>query len=292
MDKKTIAVSGKSGQLGNELQEAAKLFTGYDFVFADKAELDIASLTSLENFFQTHKPQFFVNCAAYTAVDKAESDKDYSYEINATAVRHIAALCKQYNATLIHISTDYVFNGTGEIPYAEDDAVDPVNHYGYTKSEGEKMAFGENLHTIIIRTSWVYSSYGHNFVKTMLRLMKERDSISVVNDQYGSPTYAADLAEAIITIIRYCVNNPIPSGIYHYSNEGNITWHDFAMSIKELSGLSCTVNPIPTDNYPTPAKRPTYSVMDKQKIQSVFFIKTKDWRESLKRCMEKMSVPS
>ena len=194
--------------------------------------------------------------------------------------------------TLIHISTDYVFNGTGEIPYAEDDTVDPVNHYGYTKSEGEKMALKENLHTIIIRTSWVYSSYGHNFVKTMLRLMKERENISVVNDQHGSPTYAADLAEAIITLIRYCVNNPIPSGIYHYSNEGNITWHEFAMAIKELSNSLCTVSSITTDNYPTPAKRPTYSVMDKQKIQSVFFIKPKDWRESLKRCMEIMNASS
>ena len=290
MDKKIIAVSGKNGQLGSELQDAAKLFTGYDFVFADKEELNILSLDSLESFFKTYQPSFFVNCAAYTAVDKAESDKETSYNANATAAGNIATLCKQYGTILIHISTDYVFNGTGQIPYSEDDLTDPINHYGYTKAEGEKLALQNNIHTIIIRTSWVYSNYGHNFVKTMLRLMKEKESINVVNDQHGSPTYALDLAEAIITIIRYCVNNPVPSGIYHYSNEGNISWHDFAMAIKETSGSSCRVHPVPTEQYPTPAKRPTYTVMDKQKIQSVFLIKTKNWKESLVRCIEKMNA--
>ncbi len=290
MDKKIIAVSGKNGQLGSELQDAAKLFTGYDFVFADKEELNILSLESLKSFFKTYQPSFFVNCAAYTAVDKAESDKETSYEANATAAGNIATLCKQYGTILIHISTDYVFNGTGQIPYSEDDLADPINHYGYTKAEGEKLALQNNLHTIIIRTSWVYSNYGHNFVKTMLRLMKEKESINVVNDQHGSPTYALDLAEAIITIIRYCVNNPVPSGIYHYSNEGNVSWHDFAMAIREASGSSCRVHPVPTEQYPTPAKRPTYTVMDKQKIQSVFLIKTKNWKESLVRCIEKMNA--
>ena len=290
MDKKIIAVSGKNGQLGSELQDAAKLFTGYDFVFADKEELNILSLESLKSFFKTYQPSFFVNCAAYTAVDKAESDKETSYEANATAAGNIATFCKQYGTILIHISTDYVFNGTGQIPYSEDDLADPINHYGYTKAEGEKLALQNNLHTIIIRTSWVYSNYGHNFVKTMLRLMKEKESINVVNDQHGSPTYALDLAEAIITIIRYCVNNPVPSGIYHYSNEGNVSWHDFAMAIREASGSSCRVHPVPTEQYPTPAKRPTYTVMDKQKIQSVFLIKTKNWKESLVRCIEKMNA--
>ena len=291
MNKHVVAVSGKNGQLGSELQDIAKLFTGYDFVFADKEELDIASQSSLETFFEKYQPQFFVNCAAYTAVDKAESEKELSYQINATAVGNIATLCRQYNTTLIHISTDYVFNGTGRIPYAEDELVDPINHYGYTKADGEKLALQNHLHTIIIRTSWVYSNYGHNFVKTMLRLMKEKESIAVVNDQYGSPTNAADLAETVIAIVRYCVNNPIPSGIYHYGNEGNITWHDFAMAIKEISGLSCTVNAISTEQYPTPAKRPTFTVLDKQKIQSVFLVKTKDWRESLRKCIEKINTP-
>lgn len=290
MARKTIAVSGKNGQLGSELQEAAKLFTGFDFVFADKDELDIASSASLEQFFEANKPHFFINCAAYTAVDKAEIDKDNSYLINATSVGNIASLCNRYNTVLVQVSTDYVFNGVGHVPYLEDDATDPVNHYGYTKREGEKLALQNNLHTIIIRTSWVYSEYGNNFVKTMLRLMKERPEINVVNDQHGSPTYALDLAEAIIAIIKYCVDNPVPSGVYHYGNEGNISWHEFAMAIKELSGSPCVVHPIPSIQFPTPAKRPAFSVLDKQKIQSIFLIKTKPWRESLQKCLEKMKT--
>ncbi len=288
MDKKIIAVSGKAGQLGTELQELSKRFTGFDFVFTDKEELDIASQESLAQFFDKNKPQFFINCAAYTAVDKAETDKDTSYLINAIAVGNIASLCNRYNTVLVHLSTDYVFNGVGHVPYYEDDVPDPVNHYGYTKSEGEKLALQNHLHTIIIRTSWVYSEYGHNFVKTMLRLMKERDSINVVNDQLGSPTYALDLAEAILAIVRYCVNNPVPLGVYHYSNEGVISWHEFAMAIKEASGSNCLVHAIPTQQFPTPAQRPTFSVLDKQKIQTVFNIKTKPWRDSLKNCLEKL----
>lgn len=290
MEKKVIAVSGKNGQVGSELQELSKLFTSFDFVFTDKEELDLASTKSLEQFFNKNKPQFFINCAAYTAVDKAETDKDTSYLINATAVSNIASLCNRYNTVLVHLSTDYVFNGVGHVPYYEDDVPDPVNHYGYTKKEGEKLALQNHLHTIIIRTSWVYSEFGHNFVKTMLRLMKERESINVVNDQLGSPTYALDLAEAILAIVRYCVNNPVPSGVYHYSNEGVISWHDFAMAIKELSGSNCVVHAILTEKFPTPAQRPTFSVLDKQKIQTVFNIKTKPWRDSLKNCLEKIGV--
>ncbi len=290
MEKKIIAISGKNGQLGSELQELSKLFTGFDFVFTDKEELNIASTGALEDFFDKNKPQFFINCAAYTAVDKAETDKDTSYLMNATAVGNIANLCNRYNTVLVHLSTDYVFNGVGHVPYLEDDVPDPVNHYGYTKAEGEKMALQNNLHTIVIRTSWVYSEYGNNFVKTMLRLMKERESINVVNDQLGSPTYALDLAEAILAIVRYCVNNPVPLGVYHYSNEGVISWHEFAMAIKEASGSNCIVHAIPTQQFPTPAQRPTFSVLDKQKIQTVFNIKTKPWRESLQSCLGKMSV--
>ena len=287
MEKKIIAVSGKAGQLGSELRELSKLFTGFDFVFTDKDELNIASTEAIEQFFEANKPNFFINCAAYTAVDKAESDKDTSYLMNATAVGNIATLCNRYNTVLVHLSTDYVFNGIGHVPYLEDDTPDPVNHYGYTKREGEKAALQNNLHTIVIRTSWVYSEYGNNFVKTMLRLMKERESINVVKDQLGSPTYALDLAEAIMAIVRYCVNNPVPLGVYHYSNEGVISWHEFAMAIKELSGSNCTVHAIPTEQFPTPAQRPTFSVLDKQKIQTVFSIKTKPWRDSLKIVWEK-----
>ena len=290
MEKRIIAVSGKNGQVGSELQELSKLFTQFEFVFTDKNELNIASTEALEQFFDKNKPQFFINCAAYTAVDKAETDKDTSYLMNATAVGNIASLCNRYNTVLIHLSTDYVFNGVGHVPYFEDDVPDPVNHYGYTKSEGEKAALQNNLHTIIIRTSWVYSEYGSNFVKTMLRLMKEREEINVVNDQHGSPTYALDLAEAILAIVRYCVNNPVPLGVYHYGNEGVISWHDFAMAIKELSDSNCIVHAIPTQQFPTPAVRPAFSVLDKQKIQTVFNIKTKPWRESLQKCLEKIGI--
>ena len=289
MDKPIIAVTGKNGQLGSELKELSALFPNFDFVFSDKEELDLTSASSLKNFFATHQPSFFVNCAAYTAVDKAEVDKDISYAINATAVGVIASLCNQYNTVLIQLSTDYVFNGMGKIPYEPDDVTDPVNHYGYTKLAGEQLALQNNLHTIVIRTSWVYSSYGHNFVKTMLRLMKERQEINVVNDQHGSPTYALDLAEAIMAIIRYCVQNPVQPGIFHYGNEGNISWYEFAAAIKEISGSSCHVHPIPSTQFPTPAKRPSYSVLDKQKIPSLYNIKLKDWRESLKICLEKMN---
>lgn len=292
MAKPVVSVSGKNGQLGSELQQLALQTAAFDFHFTDKTELDLTSQDALSLYFEQHKPAFFVNCAAYTAVDKAETDKETSYLVNATSVGYISALCHQYNTVLVQISTDYVFNGVGHVPYFEDDPTDPVNHYGYTKREGERLAFEHNLHTIIIRTSWVYSAYGHNFVKTMLRLMKDRTELNVVNDQHGSPTYAADLAEAILSILIYCTQQPVPSGVYHFSNEGNISWYEFAVAIAELSGSSCQVHAIPSDQFPTPAKRPTYSVLSKQKIGSVFSIQTKPWRESLRTCMEKMGVLS
>lgn len=288
MAQPIIAVSGKNGQLGNELQLLTGALPGYDFVFTDRDELDLADPAAIEQFFTQHKPAFFIHGGAYTAVDKAESDKETSFAINATATGVIAAQCDIHKTVLLYISTDYVFNGGSHLPYAPDDAPDPINHYGYTKLAGEQLAMEKNLHTIVIRTSWVYSSFGHNFVKTMLRLMKERENISVVGDQYGSPTYAADLAEAIINIIKYCSIHPPVRGIFHYSNQGNISWYEFAVTIQQMAHLPCQVHSITTDQYPTPAKRPVYSVMDKQKIQSVFGIEIKDWQQSLKTCMEKL----
>ncbi len=288
MAKPIIAVTGKNGQLGSELQLLINSLSQFDFVFTDREELDLTDAGALEQFFSEYKPAYCIHGGAYTAVDKAEVEKDISFAINATATGVIAAQCQLYNTTLIYISTDYVFNGGSHLPYEPDDKPDPINHYGYTKLAGEQLAMQNNVHTMVIRTSWVYSTYGHNFVKTMLRLMQERTDINVVSDQFGSPTYAADLAKTIMDIVAYCIIHPPQRGIYHYSNEGKISWYDFAEAIQQMADLPCTVHPITTDQYPTPTKRPVYSVMDKQKIQSVFGVQLKNWQVSLKECMEKL----
>ncbi len=212
-------------------------------------------------------------------------EKDKAFQVNGEAVGVLAAVCKENNCRFIHISTDYVFDGTANIPYKEDDAINPQGVYGLSKAEGEKEAMQYNPDSIIIRTAWVYSEFGKNFVKTMLKLMQEREEIKVVNDQVGSPTYAADLAEAILSIISSDKWFP---GIYHYTNEGTITWFDFATAIKELSGSDCKVLPIPTSQFPTPAKRPAYSVLDKTKFKTTFNLPIKDWKESLKECLSKL----
>jgi len=288
----TILVSGKNGQLGKELQDIASADSTHKFVFFDREELNIADKNVLQYAFENYQPSFFINCAAYTAVDKAETEQEQAYLINAEAVGNIAKQCQQSNTKLIHISTDYVFNGKGTSPYKPDDKTDPVNYYGYTKLLGEQLAINNNPNTNIIRTSWVYSKYGNNFVKTMLRLMKERKEINVVNDQRGSPTYAKDLAEAILEIVdseQLTVNNSLltthRSPIYHFSNEGIISWYDFAVAIKDIKQLDCVVNPIPTTSYPTPAKRPAYSGLDKTKIANTFNIHIKDWKQSLNECL-------
>jgi len=288
MAKPIIAVTGKNGQLGNELQRLVNTLPEFEFIFTDREEMDLTDTTAIENFFRDHKPAYFIHGGAYTAVDKAETEKEIAFAINATATGVIAAQCKVYNTVLLYISTDYVFNGSSHLPYEPDDKPDPINHYGYTKLVGEQMAMENNVHTIVIRTSWVYSTFGHNFVKTMLRLMKDRTDISVVSDQYGSPTYAADLAQAIIAIIKYCTIDPPVRGIYHYSNEGNISWYDFAVAIQQMAHLTCNVHPITTEQYPTPAHRPAYTFMNKQKIQSVFGVKLRNWQESLKECIDKL----
>jgi dTDP-4-dehydrorhamnose reductase len=279
-----ILVSGSNGQLGSELQEIAGQFKEFQFVFFSRAELSITDSAALEKIFALHHPSYFINCAAYTAVDKAEKEKEIAEEINGHAVGAIATLCSQYDCRLIHISTDYVFNGKASTPLKEDDPVDPVNAYGDSKLMGERLAM-QHTGAIIIRTSWVYSKYGNNFVKTMKRLMGEKESISVVNDQVGSPTYAADLAAAIMEIITSGKWGP---GIYNYSNSGVISWFDFANEIKKQLHSKCEVYPIPTSQFPTPAKRPAYSVLDKEKIQSVYNIKAREWKESLKECIDKL----
>ena len=283
--RKKILVTGANGQLGMEIQQLSKAYPLFEFIFVTREEMPLDKPDTILNSIAKHLPQYFINCAAHTAVDKAESEKELVFKINADAPGIIARACHEHNIQLIHISTDYVFNGNGSVPYKEDDATDPVNLYGDSKLHGEKKVMELNPDSIIIRTSWVYSEFGKNFVKTMLRLMADKEQISVVSDQSGTPTYAADLAEAILLIISSGEWRP---GIYHFSNEGNITWYDFAIAIKELSGSNCKVNPIPTTQYPTPAKRPVYSVLDKTKIRQTFGILPKNWRDSLSQCLQKL----
>ncbi|MCW3106115.1 MAG: dTDP-4-dehydrorhamnose reductase [Segetibacter sp.] len=281
MAKPIVLVTGQNGQLGNELKVLSKEYPQFDFVFTDVLELDIADAAKVNDFFQQYKPAICINAAAYTAVDKAETDKKLALKINADAVGNLAENCAKINARFIHVSTDYVFDGTATTPYTEDHPVSPVNFYGESKLKGEEVALEKLPSTVIIRTSWVYSFFGNNFVKTMLRLMKERESISVINDQFGSPTYAADLAAAIMQIAS---QEKVAGGIYHFSNEGIISWFDFAVAIRDVAGLQCNVKPIDTSGYPTPAKRPAYSAMNKEKIKSLG-IELKDWKESLQECL-------
>lgn len=286
MYKPLVVITGKNGQLGWELAQLKVLNNfQFDFLFIDKEELDLSNPDSIPAFFKQHKPQYFINCGAYTLVDKAETERELTRAINAISVGVIAAECTAIDCTFITISTDYVFDGNGTSPYLPNQATDPLNYYGLTKCEGEQLALQNNPKTVIIRTSWVYSVHANNFVKTMLRLMKEREELKIVADQVGSPTYAADFADAIIKIIEQLEGGNIHYGIYHYSNSGVISWYDFAVAIKNIAGLSCNVLPIPTTDFPTPAKRPAYSVLDKESIVKDYEIKLIDWKVSLKKCI-------
>ncbi|HEX2533974.1 MAG TPA: dTDP-4-dehydrorhamnose reductase [Chitinophagaceae bacterium] len=280
-----ILVTGANGQLGQELWRLADRHPEHEFFFAGRQELDLSVPELIHMQLENIAVQFVVNCAAYTAVDKAETEWEEAVAINGAGPGYLADACRHWGAKLIHVSTDYVFNGQGEVPYTEEDAPDPVNRYGLSKLIGEREALRLHEDTLVLRTSWVYSPFGNNFVKTMLRLMRERDSINVVSDQWGSPTYAADLAEVIMEIIAHPKWAP---GIYHYSNEGVITWHRFAEAIRDLKGFSCAVNAIPTEAYPTPAKRPRYSVLDKRKIVSAYGVELKEWSSRLQACLERM----
>ena len=280
----TVLVTGANGQLGNELHVLAPRFTDCIFLFVSKEALNIADAAAIENYFTTHSIDYCINCAAYTAVDKAEVEKEQAFLINAEAVGTIAKVCHKNNTQLIHISTDYVFDGTETQPYKETDKTNPVSIYGQSKLNGEELAMKNCPSTIIIRSSWLYSSFKNNFVKTMLRLMKEKESINVVNDQYGCPTYAADLALAIIQIIKSGISKE-NAGIYHFANLGTTNWFEFAVAIKEFSKSRCSVNPIPSTRYPTPARRPAYSVFNTSKIKETFKIVMPEWKDSLQKCL-------
>jgi dTDP-4-dehydrorhamnose reductase len=278
-----ILVTGANGQLGKELKKLAPSYPRFEFIFLSKEDMPIHHFEMVRHYFNIYQPAYLINCAAYTAVDRAESEKEKAFQVNGEAVGVLAAVCKENNCRFIHISTDYVFDGTATAPYTEDAATNPQSVYGASKLEGEKQAMQFNPGSVIIRTSWVYSEYGKNFVKTMLKLMTEKEEINVVNDQVGSPTYAADLAAAILQIISSKKWHP---GIYHYSNDGIISWYEFAKAIKELTGSNCNLNPIPSSQYPTAAKRPAWSVLDTSKIQQSFAINSRSWKESLARCID------
>lgn len=279
-----ILVTGANGQLGQALQFSAPNYPELQFVFCSSTDLDITNAENCETLFAKIKPKYCINAAAYTAVDKAESESDKAHSINVDGPKNLAVVCKLNNTILLHISTDFVFDGTASKPYTENDIPKPTGVYGQTKLDGEK-AIQETFDSyFIIRTSWVYSQFGNNFMKTMLRLASERDSLSVVNDQIGTPTNAVDLAQVLIEIIYHAERNRSASnfGIYHFSNEGKCSWYDFAKEIFKINKINIDLQPIPTSNFPTPAKRPAYSVLDKSKIKSTFGVQVKSWKDSLK----------
>lgn len=282
---KKILVTGANGQLGSEIKELAGNYPDFDFVFTDIADFPLDKTEEIIANFKCIQPDIVINCAAYTAVDKAEEDQVTADAINHLAIAALATLCKESGAKLVHVSTDYVFDGTSPVAYKEDDLPNPKSVYGATKLAGETACLKNCPESIIIRTAWVYSEFGNNFVKTMLRLLTERDSLGVVNDQIGSPTYAADLAQVILTILNGSKWEP---GIYHYSNAGEISWFDFASDIKEIARKTCEIKGIPASSYPTPAERPAFSLLDKSKIKAVYGIEPVDYKTSLKIMMARL----
>ena len=284
-----ILITGANGQLGWELGQLAATYPAFEFVLVDRSQLDLSFPETFEKIIQTIAPDCIVNTAAYTAVDKSETEKELSYTVNATAVQALASICKNLAIPFITYSTDYVFDGEATQPYTISTKVDPVNFYGSTKAAGEKMAMEANEDTIIIRTSWVFSSHGNNFVKTMMRLMKERAQLNIVADQKGRPTYAKDLAIATMQMIEAMNAGKSIKGVYHFANQGETTWYDFAAKIKAIAGLTCEVQPIETKDFPTPAKRPAYSVLDTSKIEHDLAIDIRHWEEALKDCMNHLS---
>lgn len=285
--QKTILVTGANGQLGSELN-VISAYESFDFIFTDVEELNLIKGEDVNSFFNTHKIDFCINCAAYTAVDKAEKDIAAARAINVEAVQNLAEACTINNTILFHVSTDFVFRGNTYKPINEESKPDPISVYGFTKLEGENIATKTNPKTIVLRTSWLYSSFGNNFVKTMIRLGKERDELGIVIDQVGTPTYAGDLAKAIVQIIKTADEIDLDDkfGIYHYSNEGVASWYDFAKAIFDLKSIEVSVKPLSTTEFPTQAKRPNFSLMDKSKIKNAFKLKIPYWRDSLKLCLE------
>lgn len=286
-----VLVTGANGQLGQAIQFISEKYAEIDFKFCSSSDLDITSKENCQLVFTKFKPDYCINTAAYTAVDKAESEPEKAHLINVIGAKNLAEVCKEFSTILLHVSTDFVFDGTSPAlsvtnGYTEEDLPNPTGVYGQTKLDGENAIQETFDNYFIIRTSWVYSQFGNNFMKTMLRLASERDSLSVVSDQIGTPTNAVDLAEVLIKIISSCHAELVSAsnfGIYNFSNEGQCSWYDFAKKIFEVNNISINLQPIPTSAYPTPAKRPAYSVLDKSKIKRVFGVEVKDWEESLRK---------
>lgn len=286
----TILVTGANGQLGWELGQLAKSYPAFKFVMVDRSQLDLAFPETFEKIIHSIAPDCIINTAAYTAVDKSETEKELAYTVNATAVQELARISKVLTIPFITYSTDYVFNGEAVEPYLCSTKVNPVNYYGSTKAAGESMAMEANENTIIIRTSWVFSSHGNNFVKTMMRLMKERPNLNIVADQKGRPTYAKDLAMATMKMIEALNDGKTLSGVYHYSNMGETNWFNFAAKIKAIAGLDCILNPIETKDFHTPAKRPAYSVLDTSNIEGALSLSIPHWEDALVSCIKEINA--
>ena len=284
-----VLITGENGQLGSELKEIYLKYTNYNFYFTDVESLDITNSFQVDEYFEINKIEFIINCAAYTAVDKAEEEKEKANEVNSVAVRNLVKVCLKHDIKLIHISTDYVFDGNKNSPYSEDDITNPMGEYGLSKYMGEKQILQSKIKAIIIRTSWLYSSYGNNFVKTILRLSQEKKSINVVNDQFGSPTYARDLARVCMQTINQSNSWLARPEIFHFSNEGKCSWYDFAKKILEINEIKLDIVSVTSKDYPSRTKRPKYSLLNKEKIKSKFNISIAQWDDSLRDCMKTIS---
>lgn len=282
---RSILVTGGNGQLASCIKDIVKEQKELIFKFASSDDLDVTNFNAVERYFKSNNISHCINCAAYTAVDNSESNQEIAEKINVKGAKNLATICKTFNSILIHISTDFVFDGTQTKPYKENDKVNPISIYGLTKLQGELTIVEHLERNIILRTSWLYSEHGQNFLKTMLRLGSERDSLSVVADQIGTPTYAGDLAKVIVAIVGK--EKPM-FGTYHYSNEGIASWYDFAKAIFDISNIKIDLLPIKTEAYPTPAKRPMFSVLDKSKIKNDMGLEIPYWRDSLKGCLLNM----
>lgn len=290
--EKGVLVTGADGQLGSELKEISRQINlPFRFHFTDTDILDITRREQVDEFVKINQIEYIINCAAYTAVDKAETDKEMAFAVNVTGIENIADVAKKYQAKVIHISTDFVFDGESDIPYKESDSVNPLSVYGETKLEGEKVLQSLASEWIIIRTSWLYSTYGTNFVKTMIRLMSERESITVVEDEIGSPTYAADLAEMIMYILQYSEEKEWKTGLHHFANRGEVSRFDLASEIRRQAGIEkCELLAISSEKYGASAKRPSYSALDTTKISNDFKVEIPEWEDSLKRCINKLKT--